>query len=159
MAVGAVLPETPLAIDTDVLTDWRYQKPYALRAIGDYIARAKRPPALTSMSVFEALYGFEKVAKTAEPDDRTIHDRQRMEQLVSACPVFPFDHVSASIAAYIFPRLSRSNRSKHWQDVFIIATGLAHGHGIATRNKSDFEMIANDLPPSYPLLRLTIWKP
>jgi predicted nucleic acid-binding protein len=160
MAIGAVLSETSLVIDTDVLTDWRYQKPYVQNAISNHISRAKRPPALTSISTFEALFGFEnKAVRVGALDDRTLQDRLRTEQLISACPVLPFDQAAATIAAYIFPRLSKSHRNKHWRDIFITATALAHGHGIATRNRDDFTLIAEHLPPSNSLLRLVIWKP
>jgi len=159
MPVGVVLTETPLALDTDVLTDWRYQRPTTSKAISEYIARAKRPPALTAITVFEALYGFEnKAAKAASLDNRTIEDRVKMEQLIRACPVLPFDQAAAAIAAYIFPRLSKSDQNKHWRDILIAATVLAHGHGIATRNKRDFELIATNLPTNNQLLRLCVWK-
>lgn len=159
MAIGAVLSETSLVIDTDILTDWRYQKPYVQNAIRDYITRAKRPPAITSISVFEALFGFEnKAARVGALDDRTLQDRLRCEQLISVCPVLPFDQPAATIAAYIFSRLSQSHRNKHWRDIFITATALAHGHGIATRNRDDFVLIAENLPLSHSLLRLVIWK-
>jgi predicted nucleic acid-binding protein len=160
MPIGAVLPETPLAIDTDVLTDWRYQKPYAINEIRKYLERSKRPPALTSMSVFEAFYGFENtIAKTDLVNDRTQQDLSNLERLVAACPVLPFDQASAKIASYLFPRLSKSDQSKHGRDVFIIATVVAHGYGIATRNKSDFELIGGLLSANHPMLRLAIWKP
>jgi len=159
MAIGAVLSETSLVIDTDILTDWRYQKPYVQRAISDYITRAKRPPALTSLSVFEALFGFEnKAAKSGSLDDRTVQDRLKTEELISFCPVLPFDQPAAAIAAYIFSRLSKSHRNKHWRDTFIAATALAHGHGIATRNRKDFQLIAENLPASQSLLRVVVWK-
>jgi len=160
MAIGSVLSETSLVIDTDILTDWRYQKPYARQAISDYISRAKRAPSITSISVFEALFGFEKkAARIGAVDDRTLQDRLRLDQLISGCPVLPFDQSAATIASYIFSRLSQSHRNKHWGDVFITATALAHGHGIATRNRDDFVLIAEHLPLSHGLLRLVIWKP
>src|SRR6266498_3081760 len=104
MPIGAVLPETPLAIDTDVLTDWRYQRPYAVNEIRKYLERSKRPPALTSMSVFEAFYGFENaIAKSGGANDRTQQDRRNLERLIAACPVLPFDQAAARIASYLFP--------------------------------------------------------
>lgn len=159
MAIGVVLPETSLVIDTDIFTDWRYRKPYVLQKIISYVTRAKKPPALTSMNVFEAIYGFENKIVKAGPDGRTTQDRESMDRLIRACTVLPFDEAAASIAAYIFPRLSKSDQNKHSKDLFIAATALAHHHGVATRNRSDFELIANNLPPTHPFLRLAIWKP
>ena len=160
MAIGSALQETLLVLDTDVLTAWEYQTPYVLQAIRDYYSRLKQPPALTSITVFEALRGFEKVAvKLGGLDERTQRDRAATEHLIQNCRVLPFDQTAASIAAYIFPRLSQSERNKHREDIFIVATALAHGYGVATRNQRDFELIADHLPHDYPLLRLDVWKP
>lgn len=160
MAIGDVLPETSLVIDTDILTDWRYRKAHVEQRIGAYISRAKKPPALTSMSVFEALYGFEnKAVKVGILDEQTSRDRASTEKLISSCVVLPLNEVAASIAAYIFPRLSKSDQNKLCKDLFIAATAVAHGYGLATRNQRDFSLIANHLPPSRPFLRLAIWKP
>lgn len=60
MAIGPALAETSLALDTNILTAWRYQKRGILEAIADYQSRLKMLPALTSITVYEALYGFEK---------------------------------------------------------------------------------------------------
>ncbi len=159
MPVAPALPEISLALDTDVLTDWRNQRPHTLRHINDYFIRQSKPPALTAFTVFEMLQGFEKVAaKPGGLDERTQKDRAQAEQLVQMCDVLPFDQTAAAIAAYIFPRLSQSERNKHWCDVFIAATALAHGHGLATRNERDFKLIAQHLPPDHRLLRLAVWK-
>jgi predicted nucleic acid-binding protein len=72
--------------------------------------------------------------------------------------VLPFDQSAAAIAAYIFPRLSQSDRNKHWRDVFIAATALSHRYGIASRNRKDFELIASQLPLGQQL-HLAVWKP
>ncbi len=160
MAIGEILPETSLVIDTDILTDWRYRQAHVVQKIGAYISRAKKPPALTSMSVFEALYGFEKQAvKVGGLDERTTEDRESTETLIRSCLVLPLNEVAASIAAYIFPRLSKSDQNNLCKDLFIAATAVAHGYGLVTRNQRDFALIASHLPPSRPFLRLAIWKP
>jgi predicted nucleic acid-binding protein len=160
MAIGVVLSETSLVVDTDILTEWRYGKQYVLQAVSDYISRSKKPPALTSMNVFEVLYGFENsMSKLGSLDERIAYDRMKSEALIKACLVLPFDQTAATIAAYIYPRLSQSERNKHWKDLFIASTALAHGHGIATRNRKDFELMASHLPSTHSLLRLVVWKP
>ncbi|HEY0324050.1 MAG TPA: type II toxin-antitoxin system VapC family toxin [Pyrinomonadaceae bacterium] len=158
MASGLALPETALVLDTNIFTHWRNQQQYALREIADYIIRLKRPPALTSMTVFETLHGFENSAMKSG-DEHIKQKRIATEKLIQSCIVLPFDHNAAAIAAYIFPRLSKSDRSKHWKDLFMASTALAYRHGIATQNKSDFELLATHLPAAHPLLRLAIWKP
>ena len=64
MAIGQVLSSTPLALDTDVLDAWRYQKQNVKREINQYISYHKRPPALAAVTVFEALQGFETQAQS-----------------------------------------------------------------------------------------------
>lgn len=159
MPIGQPVDETRFVLDTDVLTDWRYGKPHIKQAIDDYRSRLKRPPGLTAINVFEALKGFEEEdVKRGAGDERRKQDRDKTEKLISECLFLPFNASAAEIAAYIFPRISRSERNKHWCDVFIAATALAHGYGVATRNRSDFELIGNVLPQTQ-FLRLAVWKP
>ncbi len=147
MATGASLPDTLLVIDNDVFTHWRNQRQDVLSAIADYFKRLKQPPALTSTTIFEALWGVEsEAAKGRIQEERAQQYRSRIEELSRACLILPFEQKAAALAAYIFPRLSNSGRSKHWRDLFIAATALAHGYGIATRNKKDFDLIANHIP-------------
>lgn len=160
MAAGSFLPETLLVLDNDSLTHWRNKRPYIEQEISAYVSRHKRPPSLTSVTVFEALHGIEaSIVKASISEEQSEKYIGKIQSLADACFVLPFDRNAAAIAAYIFPRLSKAERNKHWKDVFIAATALAHGHGIATQNKSDFGLIADCLPPSHPLLRLAVWKP
>jgi hypothetical protein len=62
MALGPVLGETSLVLDTNILTAWRYRKSGIVTAIADYQVRLKLLPALTAITVHEALYGFENKA-------------------------------------------------------------------------------------------------
>jgi predicted nucleic acid-binding protein len=160
MPIGQVLPETPLALDNDVFTHWRNSQSYVLREITEYFKRLKSPPALTSMTIFESLYGVEseeRKGKITEAQARQYKDR--IKRLSEACSILPFEQNAATIAAYIFPRLSGQQLPKHWKDLFIAATALAHGYGIATQNIRDFKLIADHLPDSHPLLRIAVWKP
>ena len=50
MTIGVALPETSLALDSNVLTAWRYQKREVLDAIAVPM-QLKTFPALTSMTV------------------------------------------------------------------------------------------------------------
>lgn len=159
MPIGPRPPDVVVALDNDVLNDWRFRKPATLRAIAEYIAVVKAPPAIPSPTVFEMMYGFEKASvKSGTVDERTAQDRERVRKLISECTVLPFNQDAAEIAAYIFPRLTRSEQSQHWTDMFIAATALAHDYGVATRNRTDFELIAKHTPPHYPPLRIEVWK-
>ena len=64
--------------------------------------------------------------------------------------------LTPGITAYIYPRLTGQQLQKHWRDLFIAATALAHGYGIATQNIRDFKLIADQSPE---LLRIAVWKP
>lgn len=160
MAIGPKPSDiTPLVLDTDVLNDWRFQKQGTKDAIAKYISAVKAPPALTSVTVFEALHGFEKdIAQSKDIDERTRLGMEQTRRLVDNHLVLPFNQDAAAIAAYIFPRLSKSDRSKHWADMMIAATALAHGYGGATRNRSDYELIAKHIPSSSPSLKIEVWK-
>jgi predicted nucleic acid-binding protein len=160
MAIGSFLPETLLVLDNDSLTHWRNKQPYIENEISSYIARHKQPPSLVAITIFEALYGIESsIVKTSISDEDAKMYSDRMGKLTEACVILPFDQNAAAIAAYVFARLSKADRNKHWRDVFVVATALAFGHGIATQNRRDFELIAGRLPANYPLLRLASWKP
>jgi predicted nucleic acid-binding protein len=158
MTIGPRPAHLALVLDTDVLNDWRFQKPPVVEAVTEYISIAKAP-ALASVTVFEALHGFEKaVVQSGVMDERTRRGMEQTRNLIASCTVLPFDQQAAEIAAYIFPRLSRSERAKHWADMLIAATALAQGYGVATRNRSDYELIASHTPPHYPALLIKVWK-
>src|SRR5215210_3853272 len=157
MAVGMALTETSLILDNDIFNAWRYRDERVLRAIADYQSRIKLLPALTSMTVYQALFGFEnKSIKPDEPSEQTKRARISTEQLVKSCDVLPFNQRSAEIAAYIVPRLSKNIPKGTLVDAFIAATALAHGYGVATRNRKDFELIASHTPNDV-TLRIAVW--
>lgn len=160
MTAGPILPDTQIVIDNDLLTHWRNKRPYVVREIAEYFKRLKEMPALTSITVFEALWGVENSVLRQEISEK---DSARylggINQLSQNSTVLPFNETAATIAAYSFARLSRSDKNKLWRDLFTTATALAHGYGVATGNQRDFELIAANLPPKFSLLRLGIWKP
>lgn len=159
MATANASPFTLLALDTDVFTDWRNQRPHTIEAIRNYQLRLKHPPRLTAMTVFEAHTGFEsKEVKSGTLDQISQRDRTNMERLVSTCGVLEMGEKAAAIAAHIFARLSKSDCNKHWRDIFVAAIALSHGYGLATRNQSDFELIGQYLPDFAPILFLALWK-
>ncbi len=153
------LPETSLVLDTNVFSHWRNQKPYAKREIDDYIRRLGKPPALPSATIFESLYGVERQLSKGEiKEDDVVKYRSTIEAVSRHCEILPFDSKAAKVAAYICANIGKSKYNQHLNDIFIVATALAHGHGVATQNKKDFELIANYLPQSHQFLSLAIWK-
>jgi len=158
MPLGAVLPETPLVLDTNILSAWRYRKSAVVTAIAEYQSRVKLFPGLTAITVHEALYGFEnKAAKSDGLDERTKQDRLAIEQLINSCVVLSFDQRAAEIAAYIIPRLPKNIPKQTLLDGLISATALAHGYGIATNDRG-FELIAQHTPADL-IMRVDFWSP
>jgi predicted nucleic acid-binding protein len=157
MSVVEALAGDLLALDTDILTDWRYGEPAVVTAIDAYIVRHAAPPALVAFSVFEARRGFEMEIAARGENERLVRDRTNLEELVAGCDILPFDDAAASIAAYVFGRAATKQRAKQLGDILIAATALAHGRGIATRNIRDFREIGGLLPPQA-LLRIAEWK-
>ena len=157
MPIGPALPDTPLALDTVILTHWRNSQSYVLREIADHFKRLKSVPALTSMTIFEALNGVEdEERKNKITRDQAQQYKDRIKGLSESCTVLPFDQNAAAVAAYAYPRLTGQQLQKHWKDLFIAATAVAHGHGIATQNERDFKLIADILPD---ILQVAVWKP
>jgi predicted nucleic acid-binding protein len=160
MAVIAASPKTLLVLDNDVFTDWRKRRPRVELAIEDYLARTNSYPKLTSVTVMESRWGFEsQIVRLGALDLKAEQWQSEMEELIRTCGVLDFDQHAASIAAHIFARLPQNQRNRHWRDILIASTALAHGYGLATRNKDDFELIGRDLPDISPTLYLAIWKP
>ena len=91
MAIGPRPPDVFVALDNDVLNDWRFRKPATVAAITDYISLVKAPPALTSTTIFEMLHGFEKAAVLAGAvNERLTRDREYAQRLIKECTVLPF---------------------------------------------------------------------
>ena len=111
------------------------------------------------MTVFEAMSGVEKeLVKGKITGEKARQYQARIEELSNSMTQLAFDKTSAAIAAYVYQRLAQSERNKHWRDIFIAATALGHGYGIASTNRRDLELIADHLPVSHPILRLIVWK-
>jgi predicted nucleic acid-binding protein len=160
MPIGPPLSETPLALDNDIFTHWRNGQAYVQREIDDHFRRLKFTPALTSMTVFEALHGIElEMRKNKITMAQAEQYKDRIKRLSESCLILSFDQNAAAIAAHIYSQLNPQQLQKHWRDLFITATVLAHGYGIASQNIRDFKLIADYLPDSHPLLRIAVWKP
>jgi predicted nucleic acid-binding protein len=158
MAVGSALPETSLILDSNIVTAWRYQKHVIVETIAAYQSRFKLI-LLSAITVYEVIYGFENSLAKGQGDiEQTRRDFAKSDQLINSCIVLPFDHNSAKMAAYIVPRLPKNIPKPTLLDALIAATALAHGHGVATRNEKDFELIGQHTPDDL-TLRLAIWTP
>jgi predicted nucleic acid-binding protein len=160
MPIIAAPPETPLVLDTDIFTHLRNRKEYVISNIRNHFSYTKQLPAITAVTVFEAIQGIESaVVKNKLLSEEAILFRQRISTLTSQHKVLHFDQSAAEIAAHIFPRLSQSERNNHWRDLFIASIALANKYGLASQNRKDIELIAKHLPENYKYLRLAVWRP
>lgn len=151
--------ETPLVMDTDVFSHLRNRQEYVEKNIREHFSKTKQFPAITAITVFEATQGIESELHKNNISNEQAHVfRQRINELIQRHQVLPLNQRASEIAAFIFPRLSKSNRSKHWRDMFIISIALAHNFGLATRNRRDVELIGKTFPDNFNL-RLKEWKP
>jgi len=121
--------DTPLVIDTDIFSHLRNRQKYVEENIRNHFSNTKQFPAITAITVFEAI-----------SNEQADIFRQRINELIQKHQVLSLNQRASEIAAFIFPRLSKSNRHKHWRDMFIISIALAHNFGLATQNKRDAEL-------------------
>ena len=159
MSIIEVTFEYPLAFDTSVFTHLRKNQPYVLKKMFDYFSHTQKVPALPAMTIFEAKWGVEKEFSRNEiTSDEYGKFIARIDELVSQHQVLSFDQKAAEIASFIYARLSKSDQNKNWEDLFVMATAMAHNYGLITQNVKDAKLLANYLPKDT-YLRLAIWKP
>ena len=152
-------PEFPLALDNNVFTHLRNKQPYVLEHIKKHRSNTGRLPVIPALTIFEANFGVQKVLATNKISSEQANRQLQIINILAANhTVISFDQKASEIAAYIFARLSKSDKNKHWRDTFIVATAIAHNYGLATQNKRDMELIAKYLPSNTDL-RLAVWKP
>jgi len=151
-------PELPLALDNNIFTHLRNKQPYVLEQVKKHYSNTRKLPVIPSLTIFEANFGIQKALITNKISSEQADFQLQVINILSANhTVISFDQRASEIAAYIFARLSKSDKNQHWRDLFIVATALAHNYGLATQNKRDMELIAKYLPENLDL-RLVIWK-
>src|SRR5262249_23135520 len=149
--------DTPLLIDNDVFTHWRNGHNYVDQHLKSYFSYHKQLPAIPSIAAFESLRGFKRdYAGALEPGQK--NNFGRLERLLQSLDVVPFDLRAAQIAAEIFPRLAKKEKRRLANDLFIAASALANGLGVATQNKSDFELLESLVPATRGPLYIAVWK-
>jgi predicted nucleic acid-binding protein len=159
MPIITASPKNLLALDSDIFTHLRNKQRYVLLEIAEHKKHKKQFPVIPSTTLFEANFGIQKALFKNEITVETADfQKKEIDRLLENHSVIDFNQRASEIAAYIFARLSQSERNKHWRDLFIVATAVSHNYGLATQNKKDMELIANHLPEGLDL-QLAIWKP
>ena len=155
MPVVPALESSPLVIDTDVFSEWRRGEADVRARVRGYIRSAGGMPAVTAVTAHEAFFGIWKEEVKRRDDPRFHTAREQLGTLLSTFVVLDFDLRAAEISAEIFARLGKRRSNENRNDIYIAASALAHGYGLATRNKKDFDLIGNALPILN--LPLAIW--
>lgn len=155
MPAVPALESSPLVIDTDVFSEWRRGEADVRDRIRSYIRSTGGMPAVTTVTAHEAYFGIWKEEVKHRDDPRFHTAREQLGKLLSTFVVLDFDVQAAEISAEIFARLGKRRTNENRNDIYIAATALAHGYGVATRNRRDFELIGNSLPVRN--LALVVW--
>jgi predicted nucleic acid-binding protein len=93
----------------------------------------------TAVTVFERLRGYELAIRQGKPFDSQL---QSFRALAAACVVLPFDDEAAAVAANIWGRAVRTLRQKVG-DLLIASVAISRQLPLVTRNRRDFEALAN----------------
>ena len=121
-----------ILIDTDMLVDLErgVANPTVERAIGS------EDRAISVITVSELLHGVHR-AKGAQRTRRGAF----VEHLLAELQAIPITETVARVHADIWSRLAARGQVIGAHDLWIAATALAHGLGIATGNAEEFERV------------------
>jgi predicted nucleic acid-binding protein len=119
-------------IDTDMLVDLErgVSNPEVEQAIGT------EDRAISVITVSELLHGVHR-AKGAQRSRRSAF----VEHLLGELQAIPITETVARVHADVWARLAARGQAIGAHDLWIAATALAHGLGVATGNVEEFERV------------------
>src|SRR5262249_49121083 len=119
-----------------IYTDWcdDSERAYANPAVEQAIGSEER--AISVISVSELLHGVHH-AKGAQRTRRGAF----VEHLLAELQAIPITETVARVHADVWARLASRGQAIGAHDLWIAATALAHGLGIATGNAEEFERV------------------
>jgi tRNA(fMet)-specific endonuclease VapC len=122
-----------LLIDTDVLVDLERGEPAGAvdAALGD------EERAISVITVSELLHGVLRASGAVRARRRAF-----VEHILAGLQAIPITEPVARLHADIRADLEGRGERIGAHDLWIAATGLAHGLGVATRNAAHFERVA-----------------
>jgi tRNA(fMet)-specific endonuclease VapC len=119
-------------IDTDLLIEWERSED---AAVLERLARDEAR-AISVISVSELLHGVVRSADADRPRRRAF-----VEHILAALDPVPITEPVARVHADIWAGLQQRGTMIGAHDLWIAATALAHGFGVATGNVRDFERV------------------
>lgn len=143
------MEDEPVVLDTDTLSELSRGNPFVKERALAYLADFGRL-TITAVTVFERLRGYRIAIRDGKPFERQLH---AFQVLVANCIVLPFDQEAASVAADIWSSAARSQRQQ-LGDILIASVAVSRHLPLVTRNKRDFERLAEASSLS---LRLIDW--
>ena len=120
-------------VDTDLLVDWE-RDPAARRLdelIGDDEERA-----ISVITVSELLHGVHRATGA-----RRTRRRAFVEHLLAVLEPLPITQPVARVHAEVWSDLTERGEAMGAHDLWIAATALTYGLGLATKNRRDFARI------------------
>ena len=119
-------------VDTDLLIDWERSGDAAAldRLIGD------EERALSVVTVSELLHGAARA-----PDGHRVTRRAFVQHILGGIEAVPITEAVARVHAELWVELERLGLMVGAHDLWIAATGVAHGFGVATGNARDFSRV------------------
>jgi tRNA(fMet)-specific endonuclease VapC len=121
-----------LLIDTDLLID--LERGAGNPAVEEHLGDEDR--AISVITVSELLHGVLRATGA-----RRTQRRAFVEYLLAGLQPIPITEPVARVHADIWADLANRGEPIGAHDLWIAATALAHGLGLATRNASDFERV------------------
>lgn len=119
-------------IDTDLLVNME-------RGVGNQEVEAvlgDEERAISVITVSEMLHGVHRATGA-----RRAKRGAFVEYLLAGLPAVPITERVARVHADLWAQLSEAGRPIGSHDLWIAATAVAHGLGVATRNATDFERV------------------
>jgi predicted nucleic acid-binding protein len=121
-----------LLIDTDLLIDLERgaRAPEVDARLGD------EDRAISVITVSELIHGVLRASGTVQ-----VRRRAFVEHMLAGLQAIPITEPVARMHAEIWADLAARGTQIDAHDLWIAATALAHGFGVATRNRADFARI------------------
>lgn len=121
-----------LLIDTDLLID--LERGLDGESVEALLGAEER--SISVITVSELLHGVHRASASARTRRRAF-----VEHMLAGLEAIPISETVARVHAEIWAELSERGAPIGAHDLWIAATGIAHGLGVATRNSSHYDRV------------------